>query len=131
MSASFAVLGQFGEAIDFIFNERPSPAGGTQVGGLGELWDLMWPHLKLSGASMAIAFSLLFILAGNTLVNILARYEWVKYLMFANVDLSQYVNGTPIRPEMTLTFSIGILVAYYALFHFITWIMFTKRDVAG
>ncbi|MCQ6559439.1 ABC transporter permease [Paenibacillus mendelii] len=82
-------------------------------------------------SSMAIAFSLLFILAGNTLVNILARYEWVKYLMFANVDLSQYVSGTPIRPEMTLTFSIGILVAYYALFHFITWIMFTKRDVAG
>ncbi|UVI28933.1 ABC transporter permease [Paenibacillus spongiae] len=82
-------------------------------------------------SAMAIAFSLLFILAGNTLVGILSRYEWVKYLMFANVDLSQYAGGSPIRPEMTLTFSIGILAAYYALFHFIAWIMFTKRDVAG
>jgi osmoprotectant transport system permease protein len=55
MSTTFAVLGEFGDAVDFIFNERPSPAGGTEVGGLGELWELMWPHLKLSAASMAIA----------------------------------------------------------------------------
>jgi osmoprotectant transport system permease protein len=55
MSTTFAFLGQFGDAIDFIFTERESPAGGSQVGGLGELWELTWPHLKLSGASMGIA----------------------------------------------------------------------------
>ena len=49
------MLGEFGDAIDFIFNERASPAGGTEVGGLAELWELMWPHLKLSLVSMAIA----------------------------------------------------------------------------
>jgi osmoprotectant transport system permease protein len=52
---TFAFLGQFGDAIDFIFQERESPAGGARVGGLGELWELMWPHLQLSAASMAIA----------------------------------------------------------------------------
>jgi osmoprotectant transport system permease protein len=55
MTTMFAFLGQFGDAIDFIFNEHDSPAGGAQVGGLGELWELMWPHLKLSGASMGLA----------------------------------------------------------------------------
>jgi osmoprotectant transport system permease protein len=50
-----AVLGEFGDAIDFIFNERESPAGGARVGGLSELWKLMWEHLKLSGAAMAVA----------------------------------------------------------------------------
>jgi osmoprotectant transport system permease protein len=55
MSTTLAVLGDFGDAIDFIFNERPSPAGGAEVGGLGEIWELMWPHLKLSGAAMGIA----------------------------------------------------------------------------
>jgi osmoprotectant transport system permease protein len=55
MSTTLAFLGQFGDAIDFVFNERESPAGGTQVGGLAEMWDLTWEHLKLSGASMAIA----------------------------------------------------------------------------
>jgi osmoprotectant transport system permease protein len=55
MSSTLAFLGDFGDAIDFIFNERPSPAGGAEVGGLAELWELMWPHLKLSGAAMGIA----------------------------------------------------------------------------
>jgi osmoprotectant transport system permease protein len=48
-------VNSFAEAIEFIFSERESPAGGTQVGGLAEIWELMWPHLKLSGASIAIA----------------------------------------------------------------------------
>jgi len=55
MSTTLAVLGDFGDAIDFIFNERPSPAGGTEVGGLAETWELMRPHLELSVVSMAIA----------------------------------------------------------------------------
>jgi osmoprotectant transport system permease protein len=55
MTTTLAFLGQFGDAIDFIFNERESPAGGSQVGGLGEIWELTWPHLKLSGAAMGIA----------------------------------------------------------------------------
>jgi osmoprotectant transport system permease protein len=48
-------MNQFAEAIEFIFNPRESPAGGTQVGGLEQMWELMWPHLKLSAVSMAIA----------------------------------------------------------------------------
>ena len=55
MTTTFAFLGQFGDAIDFIFHQRESRIGGVQVGGLGQIWDLMWPHLKLSGASMGIA----------------------------------------------------------------------------
>jgi osmoprotectant transport system permease protein len=55
VTTTFAFLDQFGDAIDFIFNERESPAGGAQVGGLGEMWELMWPHLKLSAAAMGIA----------------------------------------------------------------------------
>ena len=55
MSQTLAVLGQFGDAIDFIFDERESPAGGAQVGGRAGPWELMWEHLKLSGVAMAIA----------------------------------------------------------------------------
>jgi osmoprotectant transport system permease protein len=55
MSTTLAILGQFGDAVEFIFSERESPAGGSQVGGLGELWELTWEHLKLSGVAMAIA----------------------------------------------------------------------------
>jgi osmoprotectant transport system permease protein len=55
MTTTFAFLGQFGDAISFIFHQRESRIGGVQVGGLGQIWDLMWPHLKLSGAAMGIA----------------------------------------------------------------------------
>jgi osmoprotectant transport system permease protein len=55
MSTTLAFLGDFGDAIDFIFDERPSPAGGTEVGGLAEMWELMWPHLRLSLVSMGLA----------------------------------------------------------------------------
>jgi osmoprotectant transport system permease protein len=51
----FAVLGPFGDAIQFIFEERESRAGTVRVGGLGETWELTWTHLKLSLAATAIA----------------------------------------------------------------------------
>ncbi|MCY9515656.1 ABC transporter permease [Paenibacillus apiarius] len=82
-------------------------------------------------SSMAIAFSLLFMLLGNSMVSMLSKYEWVKYLLFANVNLSQHISGTPIRPDMTMLFSVSVLLVYFAAFHFVSWIVFTKRDVAG
>jgi osmoprotectant transport system permease protein len=50
---TFAVLHQFGDAIDFILHSRQSLEG-TRVGG-SQLLDLTWEHLKLSGAAMAAA----------------------------------------------------------------------------
>lgn len=83
-------------------------------------------------SSMAIAFSLLFMLVGNTLTMILSSYSWSKYLLFANIDLTRYLPGSePIRPEMTLGFSISMLVAYYVVFQLVSWLLFTKRDVAA
>ncbi|AZN41605.1 ABC transporter permease [Paenibacillus albus] len=83
-------------------------------------------------SSMAIAFSLLFMLVGNTLSGILQGYEWVKYLLFSNIDLTQYLEGsTPLRPEMTMSFSILMLLAYYVVFQLLAWLLFTKRDVAA
>ena len=51
----FAALGPFGDAIDFIFNERESQAGTVTVGGLGEMWELTWTHLQLSLVATLIA----------------------------------------------------------------------------
>ncbi len=48
-------MSAFGDAIEFIFNSRESPAGGTEVGGLERMWELTWPHLKLSAAAIGIA----------------------------------------------------------------------------
>ena len=53
------VADSFSGAIDFIFSERESFGGGTQVGGLGDVWELMRTHLLVSalalGASLVVA----------------------------------------------------------------------------
>ncbi|WP_240941522.1 ABC transporter permease [Paenibacillus sp. HB172176] len=83
-------------------------------------------------SSMAIAMSLLFMLIGNALSELLSRFAFVKYLLFSNIDLTQYMDGrTPLRPDMTLGFSIAMLVAYYVVFQLLAWLLFTKRDVAA
>ena len=50
---TFAVLGDFGEAISFIFTSRQS-RGGAEVGGAHNL-SLLWTHLELTAASMGLA----------------------------------------------------------------------------
>lgn len=54
MTTTFAVLGQFGDAISFIFHSRESRGGGVQVGG-SHNWPLVWESLKLTGASVSLA----------------------------------------------------------------------------
>ena len=48
-------LSDFGNAFDFIFHTREAQTGGVQVGGLAEVLDFTWEHLKVSGAAMAVA----------------------------------------------------------------------------
>jgi osmoprotectant transport system permease protein len=55
MSLPLAFLGDFGEAIDFIFHQRDSVSGGVQIGGLGEIGDFAATHLLVSAVAMAAA----------------------------------------------------------------------------
>lgn len=59
------------------------------------------------------------------------RFEWAKYLLFLHFDLSGYIQS-PVGPGgVGLGFSITILVVYCLLFMLISWLAFTKRDVAA
>jgi osmoprotectant transport system permease protein len=51
--SAFAALGEFGDAISFIFSERQNQRG-SPVGGAHNL-PLLWEHLKLCAASMGLA----------------------------------------------------------------------------
>jgi osmoprotectant transport system permease protein len=52
---SLAFLSDFGDAFDFILHQREAQTGGVQVGGLAEVLDFTWEHLKVSGAAIGIA----------------------------------------------------------------------------
>lgn len=57
MSLPFAFLDAFSGAIDFVFNERPSLGGGTQVGGLDQVAALTLDHLELTFAGLGLALA--------------------------------------------------------------------------
>jgi ABC-2 type transport system permease protein len=82
-------------------------------------------------SAMAIGVSIFALFAGHMLLEVLQRYEWSKYLLFANTDLSQYLSGAPFQEGMTLAFSITVLIVYFVIFNLVSWIVFTKRDVAS
>ncbi|WP_144556011.1 ABC transporter permease [Bacillus sp. X1(2014)] len=82
-------------------------------------------------SAMAIGFSIGALFAGNMVLQVLHRFDWSKYLLFANTDLTQYLSGRPFQEGMTLSFSIGVLVVYFLVFNLISWLIFTRRDVAA
>jgi osmoprotectant transport system permease protein len=50
-----AFLSAVVDALDFIFHTREAQTGGVQVGGLHQVLDFTWQHVKLSGAAILIA----------------------------------------------------------------------------
>lgn len=82
-------------------------------------------------SSMAIAFSMILLLIGDMAMGFLDRYEWTKYTLFENIHLSSYKFGAPLRPDMSLEFSIVVLTVYFVIFHLLTWLLFLKRDVTA
>lgn len=83
-------------------------------------------------SSLSIGISIFLMFMGNTVTYFLAsRFEWAKYILFANTDLTQYLEGSPLIPGMTLTFSIGMLLVYFIVFQLLAFLVFNKRDVAS
>lgn len=81
-------------------------------------------------SAIAITISVLVVFVGSTLVAALSRYHFVKYILFTNMNLSQYMQNGPIVKGMTLEFSVFMLIAYFVVLNFLSWLFFVKRDVA-
>jgi osmoprotectant transport system permease protein len=56
-AAPVALLGQFGNAIDFIFHKQEAQTGGVQVGGPHQVLDLTLTHLQVTGLAMLLALA--------------------------------------------------------------------------
>lgn len=83
-------------------------------------------------SSLAIGISLFLLFIGTNVTMLIAmKYEWAKYLLFANTNLLQYENGQALVDGMTFGFSLAVLAIYYVCFQLLAFITFTKRDVAA
>ncbi|SFF92602.1 ABC-2 type transport system permease protein [Halobacillus alkaliphilus] len=81
-------------------------------------------------SSLAIGFSIFLMFTGPQIVQLLSQYDWVKFVLFANTNLMQYVDGTPVVEGMTMSFSIVVLLIYFFVFLVSSWVIFKQRDVA-
>lgn len=82
--------------------------------------------------ALAIGISMFLMFTGDTATQLLStKFNWAKYSLFANTNLTQYTEGIPLVEGMTLSFSLMILLVYFVLFQFIAFFIFKKRDVAA
>jgi osmoprotectant transport system permease protein len=58
VTVPIAFLDSFSGAFEFIFSQRESFGGGTQVGGLGQVGELTLEHLRVSGIALAVSLAL-------------------------------------------------------------------------
>ncbi len=82
-------------------------------------------------SSLAIGLSIFIMFMGQVITFFLMRYSWGKYFLFANTDLTPYLEGKPLEEGMTMGFSITVLIFYFLLFNILSWEIFRRRDIAA
>ncbi|SIS40008.1 ABC-2 type transport system permease protein [Kroppenstedtia eburnea] len=122
-----------------------SPEGMVLLRETGVVYGLRWVEIVMvatmafmlstlsRSSSLGVGLSIFLVFAGMMLVEGLKMIgiSLGKYLLFANLDLTQYLEGAiPAFSGMTPGFSIGILSVYFLLFHLISWLSFVKRDIS-
>ena len=132
-----------GASLPFLINSNGSitevnmVAHILQVCGLGSINLVMMVTLAFMistiarNSGMAIGVGVFLLTAGNIITMLLSSYNWSKYILFANTDLNQYIDGKPIVEGMTMTFSIIVLIVYFVIFNVISYVGFTKRDIVA
>ncbi|RYL95200.1 ABC transporter permease [Sporolactobacillus sp. THM7-4] len=78
---------------------------------------------------LAIGLAIFLMMGSSIFVQLLSSYDWVKYVLFANMDLTQYTTGLQLRDDMSLGFSLAVLAVYYVIFVIFGWLFYTKRDI--
>lgn len=83
-------------------------------------------------SSIAVGLAIVILFTGEAVAKLLlSNFSFGKYFLFANTDLTPYIEGVPLQEGMTLGFSITVLFVYFILFNAASFLLFGKRDIAG
>ncbi|HET7657733.1 MAG TPA: ABC transporter permease [Bacillales bacterium] len=82
--------------------------------------------------ALAIGISIFILYISNVLSLVLSQFDWAKYLIFSNLNLTYYLDHSEGMIEgVTFSFSLFIDLAYWLVFLIITWWIFQRRDIAN
>ncbi|WP_156324544.1 ABC transporter permease [Bacillus sp. FJAT-27245] len=95
---------------------------------VGTLSFMLSVLIRSTAAGMGIMLAAL--ISGAILSNMVSSWESAKYLFMVNLRLTDYMTGiAPPIEGMTLSFSLAVLLAWWAAGLFISFYVFVNRDV--
>lgn len=81
--------------------------------------------------AMAIGISIFLYFTGAMIVMFLSDYFFAKFILFAHSNLTIYETGSGLLPDMTMPFSIAVVIIYWIIFLAVSFITFMKRDITA
>ncbi|MBL0389298.1 ABC transporter permease [Tumebacillus sp. ITR2] len=107
----------------------------TYLSALLYLWVVSTIAFMFSAASrssvLGITLTMVVTAVGEVIAKSMPYFSGMKFWLFTNTGLLQYVEGVPPIPGMTLGFSLGVIAVYVLLCHAVGWLFFTKSDVTA
>lgn len=95
---------------------------------VGTLSFMLSVLIRSTAAGMGVMLAAL--ISGAILSNMVSSWESAKYFFMVNLRLTNYMSGNPPPIEgMTLTFSMTVLLIWWAAALFVSFLVFTKKDV--
>lgn len=86
--------------------------------------------VMFKNSSIAAAFSIAALLGGNVVISIYEqKIEWLKYTLFYNMDLSQYLNNEKNFWNTSPTFSIVVIMLHFAVFFYLGKQVYCKQEI--
>ncbi|WP_106766783.1 ABC transporter permease [Paenibacillus faecalis] len=84
-------------------------------------------------SNLAISLSMILLVTKDifTLLFNPEKHEWQKYILFLHLDLSDYIHSSVGPGGVGIGFSIAVLIGYCFVFAFVSWWVFSKRDIAA
>lgn len=95
---------------------------------VGTLSFMLSVLIRSTAAGMGVMLAAL--ISGAILSNMVSSWKSAKFLFMVNLRLTDYMKGTaPPIDGMTLSFSLAVLLAWWAAAMFVAFTVFTRRDV--
>jgi len=95
---------------------------------VGTLSFMLSVLIRSTAAGMGVMLASL--VSGAILSNMVSSWEAAKYFFMVNLRLTNYMNGNaPPIEGMTLSFSLTVLLVWWAAALFVSFAVFTKKDV--
>lgn len=82
-------------------------------------------------SALAIGISVMALFSGNTITLILSQlqFDWGRYLIFSNLDLSGIAEGSSMFAGQTVAGALAVIAVHMVIFLLTAWDGFNKREI--